>query len=192
MRATFSLTSLLSGMLRTPPGERRISNRNDLDRGVRMALDDSREVYVMTYYPTAIAGGRRLSSDCRPLRPPGRPSPFPPRLLRRGRGRRHQRRGGGSAWRAPCRRLSITRRSGIQASVEEGSGRADDLAVVIHVDPADLSLAHSADRWTGSLACWGFKSAPPASDTKGQIQTAQLDLRPRVTNSRWNKVCGWN
>ena len=65
----------------------------------------------------------------------------------------------------------------MQASVEPV---ADDLAVVIHVDTSDLSLAHNADRWTGSLRMVGVQIGATGERYEGQIQTAQLDLLPET------------
>jgi VWFA-related protein len=151
-------------------------NRNDLDRGVRLALDDTREVYVMTYYPKDIAeNGAYHQIRVRSTRPGVQ--------LRFRRGyyatAREEDSSAGTADRL-ARALSSPLDSseiGIQASVEQTSG-AGDLAVVIHVDPADLSLAHSTERWTGSLRLVGVQIGATGERYEGQSQTAQLDLLP--------------
>jgi VWFA-related protein len=151
-------------------------NRNDMDRGVRLALDDSREVYVMTYYPKAIAeDGAYHQIRVRSTRP-GVQLRF-----RRGyyaTGREEDTSVGAvnrlaRAMSSPLDSSEI----GIQASVEQNSG-AGDLAVVIHVDPADLSLAHATERWTGSLRLVGMQIGATGERYEGQSQTAQLDLLP--------------
>jgi hypothetical protein len=60
--------------------------------------------------------------------------------------------------------------------VEPGGG--NDVDVVIHVDPADLSLAHTTERWTGSLRLVGMQIGATGERHEGQSQTAQLDLLP--------------
>jgi hypothetical protein len=153
------------------------ADRNDLDRGVRKALDDSREVYVMTYYPKALVeNGAYHEIRVRSTRP-GVQLRFRRGYYATGG---EEDTGAGAVDRL-ARALSSPLDSseiGIQASVEEGSGRADDLAVVIHVDPADLSLAHNADRWTGALRMVGVQIGATGERYEGQIQTAQLDLLP--------------
>jgi VWFA-related protein len=153
------------------------ANRNDLDRGVRLALDDSREVYVMTYYPKAITeDGAYHQIRVRTSRP-GVQLRF-----RRGyyaTGREEDR--GVAAVDRLARALASPLDSseiGIQASVEQSGG--NDLAVVIHLDPADLSLAHSTERWTGSLRMVGVQIGATGERYEGQSQTAQLDLRPET------------
>jgi VWFA-related protein len=150
-------------------------NRNDMDRGVRLALDDSREVYVMTYYPKGIAeNGAYHQIRVRSTRP-GVQLRF-----RRGyyaTGREEDRSIGtvdrlARAMSSPLDDSGI----GIEASVEPGGG--NDVDVVIHVDPADLSLAHTTERWTGSLRLVGMQIGATGERHEGQSQTAQLDLLP--------------
>jgi VWFA-related protein len=151
-------------------------NRNDLDRGVRLALDDTREVYVMTYYPKDIAeNGAYHQIRVRSTRP-GVQLRFRRGYYATGR---DEDTSPGTADRL-ARALSSPLDSseiGIQASVEQTSG-AGDLAVVIHVDPADLSLAHATERWTGSLRLVGVQIGATGERYEGQSQTAQLDLLP--------------
>jgi hypothetical protein len=68
---------------------------------------------------------------------------------------------------------------GIQASVEQG-GEANGVDVVIHVDPADLSLAHNTERWTGTLRLVGMQIGATGERYEGVTQTAQLDLLPET------------
>jgi VWFA-related protein len=152
------------------------ADRNDLDRGVRKALDDSHEVYVMTYYPKAIAED-------------GSYHEIRVRSTRRGVQLRF-RRGYyataeevdstvdrlGRALASPLDSSEI----GIQASVEPAGDDASALAVVIHVDPADLSLAHNTERWTGVLRMVGVQIGATGERYEGQSQTAQLDLLPET------------
>jgi VWFA-related protein len=149
-------------------------NRNDLARGVRKALDDSREVYVMTYYPKAIAENGAYHEIS------GRSTRRGVQLrFRRGYYATADDSSAGTADRLG-RALSSPLDSseiGIRASVEPGGG-ATDMDVVIHVDPADLSLAHNTERWTGALRLVGVQIGATGERYEGQIQTAQLDLLP--------------
>jgi VWFA-related protein len=154
-------------------------NRNDLDRGVRLALDDSRVVYLMTYYPKDITeDGAYHRIDVRSTRPGVH--------LRFRRGyhatAREEDSSAGAAdpmaraLSSPLDRSEI----GIQASVEQESGDANDLDVVIHVDPADLSLAHNTERWTGALRLVGVQIGATGERYEGVSQTVQLDLLPET------------
>jgi hypothetical protein len=151
-------------------------DRNDLDQGVRKALDDSREVYVMTYYPKDMMEN-------------GAYHQIGVRSTRRGVQLRFRRgyyataadEDGavdrlGRALSSPLDSSEI----GIQASVEPAGDDASALAVVIHVDPADLSLAHNTERWTGALRMVGVQIGATGERYEGQIQTAQLDLLPET------------
>jgi VWFA-related protein len=149
-------------------------DRNDLDQGVRKALDDSREVYVMTYYPKDMVEN-------------GAYHQIGVRSTRRGVQLRFRRGyyataadqdGGDRLGRALSSPLDSSE-IGIQASVERGGG-GEDLAVAIRVDPADLSLAHSTERWTGSIRMVGVQIGATGERYEGQIQTAQLDLLPET------------
>jgi VWFA-related protein len=150
------------------------ADRNDLDRGVRKALDDSREVYVMTYYPKDMMEN-------------GAYHQIGVRSTRRGVQLRFRRGYYATAEEVDStvdrlgRALSSPLDSseiGIQASVEPAGDDASALAVVIHVDPADLSLAHNTERWTGALRMLGVQIGATGERYEGQIQTAQLDLLP--------------
>jgi hypothetical protein len=48
------------------------------------------------------------------------------------------------------------------------------------VDPADLSLAHNTERWTGTLRLVGMQIGATGERYEGQSQTAQLDLLPET------------
>jgi VWFA-related protein len=154
-------------------------NRNDVDRGVRLALDDSREVYVMTYYPKDIAeDGAYHRIDLRSTRPGVH--------LRFRRGS-YATAGGEDSSAGPVDRLARALASpldsseiGIQGSVEHGSGDANDLDVVIHVDPADLSLAHNTERWTGALRLVAVQIGATGERYEGVSQTVELDLLPET------------
>ena len=141
-------------------------NRNDLNRGVRKALDDSREVYVMTYYPKAFTeDGAYHQISVRSTRPGVQ--------LRFRRGYYATAAEVESTTDRLARVLASPLDSseiGIQASVEPAGDDAGALAVVIHVDPADLSLAHDSDRWTGL--------APPAVASNGRSRRALRGPQP--------------
>jgi VWFA-related protein len=151
------------------------ANRSDLARGVRLALDDSREVYVMTYYPKAIAeNGAYHQIRVQSTRPGVQ--------LRFRRGyyatAGEEESGAGAADRL-ARALSSPLDSseiGIQASVEPASDDAGVLAVAIHVDPADLSLAHDSNRWTGSLLMQWLQTSATGERYEGPSRRVPVDL----------------
>jgi VWFA-related protein len=150
-------------------------NRSDLARGVRLALDDSREVYVMTYYPKVIAeDGAYHQIRVQSTRPGVQ--------LRFRRGyyatARDEDSSAGVVDRL-ARAVSSPLDSseiGIQASVEPAGDDAGVLAVVIHVDPADLSLAHDSDRWTGSLRLQWLQTSATGERYEGPSRTVPVDL----------------
>jgi VWFA-related protein len=150
-------------------------NRNDLDRGVRKALDDSREVYVMTYYPKAIAeDGAYHQIRVRTGRPGVQ--------LRFRRGYYATGMEEDSSV-AAVDRLARALASpldgseiGIQASVEPAGDDASALAVVIHLDPADLSLAHDSERWTGAVRLQWLQTGASGERYEGPSRTVPVDL----------------
>jgi VWFA-related protein len=147
-------------------------NRNDLNRGVRTALDDSREVYVMTYYPKAIAeDGAYHQIAVRSTRPGVQ--------LRFRRGYYATTADEDSAADRLGRALSSPLDSseiGIQASVEPAGDDAGALAVVIHLDPADLSLAHDSDRWMGSLRLQWLQTSATGERYEDPSRAVPVDL----------------
>jgi VWFA-related protein len=147
-------------------------NRNDLDRGVRKALDDSREVYVMTYYPKAFTeDGAYHQISVRSSRPGVQ--------LRFRRGYYATAEEVDSTVDRLARAVSSPLDSseiGIQASVEPAGDDASALAVVIRVDPADLSLAHDSDRWTGSLLLQWLQTGATGERYEGPSRTVPVDL----------------
>ena len=156
-------------------GGKAFHDRNDREQGVREALADSREVYVMTYYPKAIVeDGAYHQIRVRSTRP-GVQLRFRRGYYATGR---DEDTSVGAVDRL-ARALSSPLDSseiGIQASVEPGG--ANDVDVVLHVDPADLSLAHNTERWTGTLRLVGMQIGATGERYEGQSQTAQLDLLP--------------
>jgi VWFA-related protein len=125
-------------------------NNNDLGRGVRVALDDSRVVYVLTYNaelpaPDGAYHQIRVQTSRHSVRlryrpgyfAPGRPAASP----------------AGQADRLadllrPPRDLPGI---GMQGVIEAVPDRADEVSVLIRVNTADLNLAHDADTWSGEI-----------------------------------------
>jgi VWFA-related protein len=150
-------------------------NRNELERGVRKALDDSREVYVMTYYPKAIAeDGAYHRISVRSSRPGVQ--------LRFRRGyyatAAEEDASVGTAGRLSRALASALDSSeiGIQASVEPARGETDVLDVVLHLDPADLSLAHDRERWTGALRLQWLQTGAAGERYEGPSRVVPVDL----------------
>jgi VWFA-related protein len=152
-------------------------NRNDLDRGVRLALDDSREVYVLTYTPKSLVDdGAYHDIRVRTSRPGVR--------LRFRRGYFAPPAGEGeraslasrvdSALSSPLDVSEI----GVTASVQPSPGGIDETNLVVRVDAADLSLSNSASRWTGALRLEAIQTGPAGERLGGERQTAQLSLEP--------------
>jgi hypothetical protein len=52
--------------------------------------------------------------------------------------------------------------------------------VAIHVDPADLSLAHNTERWRGALRLVGVQIGATGERYEGASQTVELDLLPET------------
>ena len=154
-------------------GGKAFYNRNDLETGVRAALDDSREVYVLTYSPQPmVADGAyhtiRVQSSRRGVQLRYRQGYYAP-------GRDEA---AGSA--GPADRLAEVVSSpvdaseiGIQAAVEQAG---DDIALAIHVDPAGVNLVPNAARWAGALRLEAMQLGAAGELLGGVNQAAKLNL----------------
>jgi VWFA-related protein len=149
-------------------------DRNDLDRGVRLALDDARDAYWLTYSPNNLAlDGAYHNIRIRTARP-GIQIRF-----RRG-------------YYAPGRKESadlaledhITRLMsspldssgiGVQATIEPAS---DHISLAIHIDPVDLNLASVGGKWTGALHLEAVQLGAAGERLGGASQAAELNLAP--------------
>ena len=160
-------------------GGKAFHDRNDREQGVREALEDSREVYVLTYSPDNIAhDGRyhriRVQSTRPGVRVRYRQGYFAPN-------------GDEAAVATLAENLTHTLDSpldvaeiGIQASSKVGSGGADDVNIAVQVDLSDIGLAHEAARWKGALRLEAVQIGPLGEHYEGVTQAAQLDLLPET------------
>jgi VWFA-related protein len=160
-------------------GGKAFHDRNDREQGVRAALDDSREVYVLTYSPDNIAHDGayhhiRLQSTRPGVRMRYRQGYFAPT-------------GNEAAVATLAENLTHTLDSpldvaeiGIQASSKVGSGGADDVNIAVQVDLSDIGLAHDAARWKGALRLEAVQIGPLGEHYEGVKQAAQLDLLPET------------
>jgi VWFA-related protein len=151
-------------------------DRNDLPRGVRLALEDSRETYLMTYSPQSLlqvgAYHRiRLQSSRRGVQLRYRRGYYAPG--------RHAEGGVEEADRLTRAADSPLDASeiGIQAKVETGSGAPDEIALAIRVDAADLDLTPNAT-WSGALRLEAIQIGATGERLGGITQAAELNLAP--------------
>lgn len=150
-------------------------DRNDLPRGVRLALEDSREVYLLTYYPQSLVqdGGYhqiRLQTARRGIELRYRHGYYAP-----GKEGDSKTENADSLTRAIASPLDASE-IGIQARAD--SGAADDVAVTVRVDPADLNLTLDAARWTGALRLQAIQIGADGDRLGGMHQEAELNLEP--------------
>jgi VWFA-related protein len=160
-------------------GGKAFHDRNDREQGVRAALEDSREVYVLTYSPDNIAHDGayhhiRVQSTRPGVRVRYRQGYFAPN-------------GEETAVATLAENLTHTLDSpldvaeiGIQASSKAGSGGADDVNIAVRVDLSDIGLAHDAARWKGALRLEAVQFGPLGEHYEGVTQAAQLDLLPET------------
>ena len=147
-------------------------NRNDFDRGVRLALDDSREVYWLTYSPDTIAQDGayhriRVQTTRRGVELRYRLGYYAP-------GREED-----SSVVAKDRMTELISSPldasgiGIQATVKPA---ADQIALAIRIDPADPALAPSAGKWTGALQLAAMQTGAAGERLGGVNQAAEINL----------------
>jgi len=151
-------------------------DRNDLDRGVRLALDDTRETYLLTYSPKTIAqDGAYHAIRVQTTRPgvelryrrgynaPGREEPAGAEVTDRL----------ASVVSSPLDVSSI----GIRATVDQAPG-GNDVSAVLHIDPADLELTPIGATWTGALRLEAVQTSAIGERLGGVTQSAAINLQP--------------
>lgn len=165
-------------------GGKAFYSRNDIDRAVRHAIDDSRVSYVLGYYPTHNQwDGRFLEIKVKVKRPGLRvraragyfaqaetPKLDEKQLLTALR----------DAARSPLESTSV----GLTASALplEANGKTV-LAVALDIDARDITLRREGDRWVGAL---DFFFAQRSAEGKTSTSVSQtLDMRlTDATNTR--------
>jgi VWFA-related protein len=151
-------------------------DRNDLDRGVRLALDDTREIYLLTYSPKTIAqDGAYHAIRVQTTRPgvelryrrgynaPGREEPAGAEVTDRL----------ASVVSSPLDVSGI----GIRATVDQAPG-GNDVSAVLHIDPADLELTPIGATWTGALRLEAVQTSATGERLGGVTQSAAINLQP--------------
>jgi VWFA-related protein len=157
-------------------GGKAYHGRNDLDRGVRLALDDTRETYLLTYSPKTIAHDgayhairvetARRGVELRYRRgynAPGREEPAGAEVTDRL----------ASVVSSPLDVSSI----GIRATVNQAPG-GNDVSAVLHIDPADLELTPIGAKWTGALRLEAVQTSATGERLGGVTQSAAINLQP--------------
>jgi hypothetical protein len=148
-----------------------------LDRLVRLALDDTRETYLLTYSPKTIAqDGAYHAIRVQTTRPgvelryrrgynaPGREEPAGAELTDRL----------ASVVSSPLDVSSI----GIRATVNQAPGGGNELSAVLHIDPADLELTPIGAKWTGALRLEAVQTSATGERLGGVTQSAAINLQP--------------
>jgi hypothetical protein len=153
-------------------GGKAFYNRNDLATGVRAALDDSREVYVLTYSPQPFAADGayhriRVQTSRRGVQLRYRLGYYAPG--------KEETPAAPAAGRLPDVVSSPRDASdvGIQATLQETAGQ---VALVILVDPADLDLVPNAARWAGAIHLEAMQLGAAGERLGGVSQTAEINL----------------
>jgi VWFA-related protein len=152
-------------------GGKAFANRNDLAQGVRAALDDSREVYLLSYavrglisdgaYHRIRVQTRRHGVQLRYRRgyyAPGKKEPSVAEVADRLT----------SALLSPLDVSEI----GVQASIRAG----DEVAATIRVDLADVSLTPKADKWSGALHLEALQTGAAGAHLGGVKQAVTINL----------------
>jgi hypothetical protein len=157
-------------------GGKAFYNRNDLARGVRDALDDSREVYLLTYSPNRLAQDGayhtiRVQTTQKSIQLRYRRGYYAP-----------GKEDGGSAEDADRLTRVVaspldTPEVGVQAHVETGTGAAGEIALQIRVDATDLTLAPKDGRWAGALRLEAIQIGATGERLGGFQQTAEVNLK---------------
>jgi VWFA-related protein len=154
-------------------------NRNDIDRSVRLALDDSRETYLLTYAPKDLlldgsshnikVASTRPGLQLRYRRGYYAPEAEPAAIAG----------AAGHLERALSSPLNVSD-IGIRASLNPAGGPAGELGIVVYVDPADLDLVLNSANWTGALRIEVIQTSAAGETFGGTRQAATLALSPEA------------
>ena len=163
-------------------------NRNDLDRGVRQVLDETREVYFLSYTP-------------RPFTEDGSFHRIRVETAQRGVQLRYRRGYYAPGLRSaekvkPADRLRAAVSSpvsvseiGLDARLEPDAGLNADLQLVLRIDGADLDLLSKNGKWTGGVSLIVMQTGPAGEPLGGISQIVELTLSQdsvqRVLGGGW-------
>jgi len=142
-------------------------NRNDLHQAVRTALDDTRDVYSLSYSPQDFSEDGsfhriRLETSRRDVELRYRRGYYasqaasedkPPAVTTTM----------DSAFGSPLDLSEI----GLAARVERGTTDGKDLSVLFRIDPRDLNLRRQGNRWTGAISV-GLVQLGAAGERRGE------------------------
>ena len=150
-------------------------NRNDIDRSVRLALDDSRETYLLTYAPKELirdgsSHSIRVASTRPGLQIRYRRGYFAPEAEPAALAGAE-----GHLERALSSPLNVSD-IGIRASLNPLVGPAGDLGIVVYLDPMDLDLVLNSANWTGALRIEVIQTSAAGETFGGTRQAANLAL----------------
>ncbi len=148
---------------------------NDFDRGLRAALDDSREVYVLTYSPKSSSRegsyhSIRVRTSMRGVQ------------LRYRSGYYTATTGETSAQGAADRLVKAMSSPlgasgiGLRVSIQPRRTEAEDIGIVIQVDAADLNLTPDNATWTGKLRLEVIPTGATSEQYAGVGRTVQVNL----------------
>jgi VWFA-related protein len=156
-------------------GGKAFYNRNDIAHGIRAALDDSRQVYLLTYSPPSPLedGARhtiRVTSSRRGVRLRYRQSYDAPSKSETG---------SAEAERLLTEALASpldASETGIQASVEPAAGQGGDITLAVHIDLGDINLAYTGEKLTGGLRLEARQLGASGELLGGVSQAAEFEL----------------
>jgi hypothetical protein len=150
-------------------------NRNDIDRGIRKALDEEREVYFLSYTPRPFTEDGsfhkiRLETAQRGVRLRYRQGYYAPGLR-------------GAQKLKPADRLREAVLSpvavseiGLDAKLEPDVRAGADLQLLLRIDAADIDLAFEEGKWCGGVNLVALETGPAGESLGGASQTLRLTL----------------
>jgi hypothetical protein len=153
-------------------GGKAFYDRSDLSQGVRAALDDSHQVYLLTYTPQPLSADGtyhtiRVSNSKPGVQLRYRHGYYAP--------------GKEEAGNAAPDRLATVLSSpldasgiGIQATVGQPGG--DEVSISLHIDLADIGLTPTAGKWQGALQLEAMQTGPAGERLGGVSQLAEINL----------------
>jgi VWFA-related protein len=156
-------------------GGKAFYNRNDIDRSLRLALDDSRNTYLLTYTPRGLvrdgsSHSIRIESTRPGLRLRYRRSYFAPVTEQ-------------AAPAADANQLERALASplnvpdiGIQASLDLAGHQADEAALTVYIEAADLELAANSATWDGAIRIEALQASAAGETFGGTRQDVSLAL----------------
>jgi hypothetical protein len=158
-------------------GGKALYRRGEIPQGVRTALDDSREVYLLTYAPQPLMPDGtyhriRIASSRHGIHLRYRPGYDAPSLDQTDGAETESR-----LTKVVASPLDVSG-TGIEASLEPGRDQGGDLNVAIHINAADLNLAPNAGKWSGALRLETMQLGAAGEQLGGVLQAAELNLEP--------------